>query len=120
MQAALAGTVVEAGNDFAVEQRVELDDGSQFGWHLAVTGGRVAIACGPADPGRPTVTFFSDAKTARQIAAGEASAQRLFLEARLRLSGDITVLLAERQTLELIGEALAEVSAGSSGLTAPA
>lgn len=117
--AAVAGLRVDPEVTLAIEQNVACPDGSVFVWHLAVDGGWVSAAVGAAGsrPGR--LVFSTDRETARSIAAGEASAQRLFLEGRLRLEGDAGLLPGARAALEALGEATAAVRGRTAGLDAP-
>lgn len=116
---AVEGLRVDPGVTLAIEQNVACPDGSVFVWHLAVDGGRVSAAVGAARAGPGRLVFSADWETARSVAAGEASAQRLFLEGRLRLEGDAGLLPGARAALEVLGEATAAVRGRTAGLDAP-
>ena len=63
-------------------------------WSVTIGDGSVLV-----DPGRrdaPTITFTQDLATAAAIHHGELSAQAAFMTGRLRVGGDVRVLL-ERQ-----------------------
>lgn len=117
--AAVAGLRVDPGVTLAIEQNVACPDGSVFVWHLAMDGGRVSAAVGAARAGPGRLVFSTDRETARSVAAGKASAQRLFLEGCLRLEGDAGLLPGARAALEVLGEATAEVRGRTAGLDAP-
>lgn len=117
--AAVAGLRVDPEVTLTIEQNVVCPDGSVFVWHLAVDRGRVSAAVGAARAGAGRLVFSTDQETARSIAAGEASAQRLFLEGRLRLDGDAGLLPGARAALEALGEATAAVRGRTTGLDAP-
>ena len=116
---AVAGLRVDPEVTLAIEQNVACPDGSVFVWHLAVDGGRVSAAVGAARAGAGRLVFSTDRETARSIAAGEASAQRLFLEGRLRLEGDAGLLPGARAALEVLGEATSAIRGRTAGLDAP-
>ena len=100
-----------------IEQIVTGPDGHELRWHLALADGQVAVSAGTSDGGSgPRVAFISDYETARAIAAGEVSAQRAFLDGRLRLDGDIDALLRSRPALDALGDLFAAVRAETTGL----
>ena len=70
--------------------------------------GRVSVAAGAvnADDSTERVTFTSDRETAWQVAVEGYSAQRAVLHGRMRLDGDVRLLLAARPALDAIGTAL--------------
>ena len=109
LAAKLSGCRVDSETDVIVQHRVTDADGDEFCWHVRVEGGAVQVAAGPADEtasGPSVVTFMSDAGTARAISVEGASAQRAFLEGRLRLSGDVRLLISARPALAALAEAL--------------
>jgi hypothetical protein len=98
-----------AGVTLTVEQAV--DDGPEgtTGWHIAIADGHVALAPGPAD--HPDLRFTTDYATAAQIAAGTLAAQRAFVEGRLRVGGDLSLLIAHQRAVAAVGDALSAVRA---------
>ena len=79
-----------------VIQHTIVADGGRS-WHIAIADGAATLTAGPhADP---DVTLSTDAATVEAIAAGRTSAQREFLDGRLRIAGDITLLLAAREAI---------------------
>ena len=111
LAARLSGCRVDSETDLIVQHRVDdVDaDGDEFCWHVRVEDGAVQVAAGPADEtasGTSVVTFMSDSATARAISVEGASAQRAFLEGRLRLGGDVRLLISARPALAALAEAL--------------
>jgi putative sterol carrier protein len=94
-----------------VLQQVVDDPDGTVTYHVIFDGGRVRVRPGPAP--EPTVTFTVDRPTAEAIAAGEQSAQSAFMAGRLRLTGDVTVLLDAHEALERLAGLFAEVRAST-------
>ena len=80
-------------------------------YHVSFDGGRVRVLPGPAPD--PTVTFTLDRDTAEAIAAGGESAQSAFMAGRLRLGGDVTVLLDAHDALDRLAGLFSEVRTGT-------
>jgi putative sterol carrier protein len=78
-------------------------------WHIAIDDGDVRLAEGPAV--EPDLRFTTDYATAGAIAAGRLGAQRAFVEGRLRVGGDLTMLISHQKALSTIHDALAGVRA---------
>ena len=98
---ALADNTVDAAVAITIEHCATSEDRPDFWWHVRVADGRAEAAPGPAsadDPNR--LTFTSDRDTAKAIALGEESAPHAFLYGRLRLSGDVRLLLAASDVLK--------------------
>lgn len=83
-----------------IEQR--LDDTAV--WHVVIAHGAVTVAAGP-DPDAD-VSVATSREIAEQIASGEGSAQRAFLDGDLRVGGDIAALLENREALARLGALL--------------
>jgi hypothetical protein len=97
-----------AGVRLTVEQHVtDADADGEVVYHLVVDDGRVAVAAGAA--GRPDVTFVQDRPTAAAIGAGTATAQDAFMSGRLRVSGDVPLLIRCKDALTRLDHALAGV-----------
>lgn len=97
-----------AGVTLTIEQAVVGDEGVTR-WHIAVDDGRVTMAAGPAE--HADLRFTTDEATATDIAAGRLAAQRAFVEGRLRVGGDITLLATHQRAVAAIDDALAPVRA---------
>ena len=80
-------------------------------WHITIDDGEVRLVGGPAV--EPDLRFTTDYATARQIAAGGLGAQRAFVEGRLRVGGDLTLLIRHHKALSTIDDALAQVRAAT-------
>ena len=98
-----------AGVTLTVEQAVDGAPGGTARWHVAIDHGRVALAAGPAD--HADLRFTTSYDTAAQIAAGTLAAQRAFVEGRLRVGGDLALLLAHQRAVAAVDDALAGVRA---------
>jgi putative sterol carrier protein len=91
-----------------IEQRIDdADQDGAFVYHLVFATASAAVVPGPADD--PTVTFTQSAEVARAIAAGEESAQRAFMDGRLRVGGDLQALMAHHPVLTALGDVFAAV-----------
>lgn len=78
-------------------------------YHVAIGDDGVHVRPGPAEA--PTIRFSQDRETAAAIAAGELSAQRAFMAGRLRVGGDLSVLLAHADVLAQLQDAFGTVRA---------
>lgn len=78
-------------------------------WHVSIDHGRVELAEGPAP--HADLRFTTDYATAAAIASGSLAAQRAFAEGRLRVGGDVSLLVAHHRTLASLDDALAGVRA---------
>lgn len=96
-----------AGVTLTVEQVVEGGRDGTVVWHIAVRDGGVTLSPGPA--GDPDLRFTADYETAAQIASGALAAQRAFVEGRLRVGGDLSLLTTHQRALASVGDALAGI-----------
>jgi putative sterol carrier protein len=78
-------------------------------WHVAIDHGHVELAEGPAPAA--DLRFTTTYDTAAAIASGKLAAQRAFAEGRLRVGGDLSLLVAHHRTLASLDDALASVRA---------
>lgn len=62
-------------------------------------------------PAGAPVTFALDYPTATEIARGDLSAQAAFMQGRLKLGGDVNVLIRDGAALDGVTDALAELRA---------
>jgi putative sterol carrier protein len=95
------------GVRLTLEQAVDAGSAGEIRWHIVIDDGRVTLAEGRA--ARFDVRISTSFDTAAQIAAGLLAAQRAFVDGRLRVGGDLTVLVAHQRTLGSIDDALAEL-----------
>lgn len=105
--ARLPGAV--AGITLSVEQVVEGGPDGTVTWHLDLADGRVTLGTGPA--ARPDLRFTTAYDTAARIAAGTLSAQRAFAEGRLRVGGDLSLLITHQRAVAAVDDVLAGVRA---------
>ncbi|HEX6417053.1 MAG TPA: SCP2 sterol-binding domain-containing protein [Acidimicrobiales bacterium] len=101
LRAALAGVTV------TVEQVVEGGPDGTVVWHLHIDDGAVDLVPGPADA--PDLRFTAAYDTAAQIATGSLAARQAFIEGRLRLGGDLALLVTHQRALGSVGDALASI-----------
>jgi putative sterol carrier protein len=100
-----------ASLSLTVEQEVTGGPSGDVRYHVVIDHGRVAVIPGPAD--EPTVRFSQDHETASSIALGHGSAQRAFMTGRLRVGGDLRMLLAHREVLAQLHDVFATVRASA-------
>jgi putative sterol carrier protein len=79
---------------------------------VAIDHGRVEMAEGPAPAA--DLRFTTTYATAAGIASGALGAQRAFAEGRLRVGGDLSLLVAHHRTLASLDDALAPLRAETS------
>lgn len=92
---------------FTIEQSVTGGPDGEVRYHMGFHHGQVSVRPGPAAD--PTISFSQDLATAAAIAAGTGSAQRAFMTGRLRVGGDLRVLLAHGEVLTMLDDVFAEV-----------
>lgn len=90
-----------------VEQVVDDGASGQIRWHVVIDDGSVQLRAGPAP--QADVRISTSYTTAAEIATGELAAQRAFIDGRLRIGGDLSVLASHQRTLASIDDALADV-----------
>lgn len=101
----------DATVELVVEQRVTGSPHGDVVFHVVFHHGRITVAPGPGqDPG---ISFSQDHLTARAIAAGTESAQRAFMTGRLRIGGDLRILLRHRESLAALDDVFATVRANT-------
>lgn len=86
-------------------------------WHITIDDGKVALAAGPA--ARPDLRFTTSYDTAAQVASGVLPAQRAFVEGRLRVGGDLSLLLTHMRAIAAVDDVLAPLRARTSYDQAP-
>jgi putative sterol carrier protein len=93
------------GLRLVVQQVVEGPDGAA--WWVGVDDGTVTVAPGAAEA--PDVTLTTDAATAAALARGDLATQDAFAEGRLRIGGDLLVLIRHAGVLAKVEDAFADV-----------
>lgn len=102
------------GLAFTVEQEVLGTAEGPVRYHVVFDHGAVAVRPGPLPDA--TVRFSLDQETATEIASGKGSAQRAFMAGRLRVGGDLRVLLEHGEVLGQLDDVFAEVRARTDAL----
>jgi putative sterol carrier protein len=93
-----------AGTRLVVGQVVTGTPEGDVRYAIHVDDGTVRVREGDLDAA--DVTFTQDHPTALAIASGQLPAQQAFMEGRLRVSGDLALLMAHADTLAELDEAL--------------
>jgi alkyl sulfatase BDS1-like metallo-beta-lactamase superfamily hydrolase len=100
--------LVEASRGRRVVIGQEVVDGERRNrWHMVLDDGVVAVRPGPAEA--PDVTFSQDRATAEAVARGELPARTAFVLGRIRVGGDVSVLLDLAPALAGLGDVFGAV-----------
>ncbi len=101
--ARLEGDERLAGLELVIEQRIVDSGGGEETWHVRFSGGSVDVAAGPASDAHVVIT--QDRRTADALRQGDTNAHRAFLTGRLRVDGDVDLLVEHTDLLQdLVGE----------------
>jgi putative sterol carrier protein len=103
---------VLAGITLTVGQTVEDGPDGTVSWHIAISDGAAELVPGPAE--KPDLRFTTTYDTAAGIASGALAAQRAFVEGRLRVGGDLSLLITHQRAIAALDDALAPVRAETS------
>ena len=109
--AAASAAPVSPELTLVVQQAVTMEDGSTRAWYVQVRDGAIAVQQGSHEA--PSITFTVDAGTAAGIQSGTQSAQAAFMAGRLRVGGDVRVLLDQQAALQELDDVFAEVRAAT-------
>lgn len=105
---ALAGGAFAACDEPVVLQyEVTGAPGGKRSYSLRFAGDTASLI--PGVDKAPSTSFALDYDTAAAIAKGELSAQAAFMQGRLKLGGDVTLLVRQHQILEGIDDSLAQL-----------
>ena len=74
-------------------------------YSIQMDQGQTSLRIGPAKDAQ--VSFGMDYETAAAIAQGELSAQAAFMQGRLKLGGDVSVLIRQHACIDGLSDALA-------------
>lgn len=106
--AALAASTVETGDEPVVLQyEVTGAPGGKRSYSLSFADGAVELSTGARKDA--STSFSLDYDVAAAIARGELSAQAAFMQGRLKLGGDVMVLVRQHQLLGDVTDALADL-----------
>ena len=95
-----------------IQQVVEQAAGTERAYAIRIAGGRLTV-----EPGRvpdADVCFTQDRATAAAIAQGQLSAQAAFMAGRLRVGGDLRLVLDRAQELGRVGDLFARARTSTS------
>jgi predicted lipid carrier protein YhbT len=95
-----------------LEQAVTGGPDGPVRWHVRLDHGAVDLVEGPAP--HADLRFTASYGTAAGIASGAVAAQRAFAEGRLRVGGDVSLLVAHHRTLAALDDALADLRSRTS------
>jgi SCP-2 sterol transfer family len=92
-----------------VQQEVDGGPDGDAHWHVRLDHGDVRVLVGPAE--RADVVFRQDHATALAVARGELSAQTAFMIGKLRVSGDVDLLMAHHDLFDSVDDVFTAVRA---------
>jgi putative sterol carrier protein len=95
-----------------LQQVVTRDGDDDACWAVTLGAGTITVVAGRSPT--PTVTFTQDLETAAAVNRGELSAQAAFMTGRLRVGGDVQLLLDSQQALAEVDDIFALVRAHTS------
>jgi hypothetical protein len=113
--AALEPVTLEVGadsgdvEDVVVQYEVTAAPGGKAAYALVLSGDHLALE--PGGRKDATASFTLDYQVAAEIARGELSPQAAFMQGRLKLGGDVMVLVRHQDRLAGIDDALADLRA---------
>jgi alkyl sulfatase BDS1-like metallo-beta-lactamase superfamily hydrolase len=96
-----------AGLDLAIQQVVTEAPEGEIRYTVRVRDGRVTLT--PGDDPTADVTFTEDWDTARRVAAGELNAPTAFMTGRIRVAGNVAVLLDAQGSLQGLDKVFADL-----------
>jgi len=92
-------------DSFAVQQLVTGGPEGDVSWTVRIGNGSFAVQAGVVED--PLVTFTQDYATAVEIHQGTLSAQAAFMTGRLRVSGNVGLLLERQDVLTALDDVFA-------------
>jgi predicted lipid carrier protein YhbT len=108
-RAAEAATGPQVDPPLVLQQVVTGRADGEAAWSITLGAGTIVVVGGRAES--PTVTFTQDVETAAAVNRGELSAQAAFMTGRLRVGGDVQVLLDRQPALAEVDDIFALVRA---------
>jgi hypothetical protein len=104
--AARSVTVDPPAAETIVVQTVVVDpEGPAVAYHLTLADRSIGVQAGSSDV--PTVTFTQSRETATAVASGRRSAQEAFMAGDIRVGGDVTALIQQREAFRAFDEVMA-------------
>lgn len=106
-ETAAAAADVPDGLALTVQHRVTGTPDGDVAYAVRLAGGKAEVIRGAVDD--PDVTFTQSWDTAVAVHRGEVTAQDAFMTGRMRVDGDVRVLLREGERLAALDGLLADV-----------
>jgi putative sterol carrier protein len=103
--------LASTGVSLVVQQTVTDGPEGDASWHVVVDDGTARVV--PGDAPSADVTFRQTYETAAAINQGRLSAQTAFMTGRLRVGGDVELLMAHQATFDGVEDAFDAVRAGT-------
>jgi putative sterol carrier protein len=100
-----------AGVSLVVQQTVTDGPEGDTAWHVVIDDGEVRVR--PGEAAEADVTFRQSYATAAAIGRGEMSAQTAFMVGKLRVGGDVELLMANQSTFDGVADVFGTVRAGT-------
>jgi putative sterol carrier protein len=100
-----------AGVSLVVQQRVTDGPDGDASWHVVVDHGDARVVAGEAP--QADVTFSQSYDTAAAIGRGELSAQTAFMIGKLRVGGNVELLMTHQATFDGVEDLFEAVRAGT-------
>ena len=94
---------------FVLQQTVTDTRDGDVSWHVAVDHGDVHVRAGAA--AHADVTFTQDDATAHAVGSSELSAQAAFMLGKLRIGGDVAMLMEHRAAFDDLDDLFIDVRA---------
>lgn len=102
-----AGSFAAGDESVVLQYEVTGAPGGKRSYSLRFAGDTASLI--PGIDKAPSTSFTLDYDTAAAIAKGELSAQAAFMQGRLKLGGDVTLLMRQHQLLHDIYDSLGEL-----------
>lgn len=106
LNASAAFQAKAAGNDAVIQQVVPAPDGERRYW-IRIEGGRVTV--GPGDAESPDVVITQSLSTAEALARRELNPVTAFMTGRLKVTGDMGLLMKLQSAVSELPAAMADV-----------
>jgi hypothetical protein len=110
MAAAADRATADPGLSLVIQQ-VVVDGSTEHAWFVSADASRVYVGAGRHPS--PSLTMTVDRATAWAVHSGAQSAQQAFMAGRLRIGGDVRVLLDQQSALASLDDVFAEVRQAS-------
>lgn len=112
LTAAATTTTLPADLHLVIQQVVLDEAGEERAFTVRIADGAVTVSPGQASDAE--VTFTQDRATAAAIAQGELSAQAAFMAGRLRVGGDLRLVMERARELSVVSDVFAQARATTS------